>query len=89
MKTKKTPERMCSICRSRYPKRELLRLLKTGDGLVVDVSGKQNGRGAYICASPECLNKLRRTKILKKMFNTEVDDRLISDISEGLRTILE
>lgn len=63
MKPKHVPERMCVACRKRRPKRELLRVVLTPEGPVIDPSGKKPGRGAYVCPDqPECWaeKKLRR-----------------------------
>ena len=63
MKPKHVPERMCVACRRRRPKRELLRVVLTPEGPVIDPSGKKPGRGAYVCPDqPECWaeKKLRR-----------------------------
>ena len=56
MKQRKVPERMCVTCREMKQKKELLRVVRLPDGSVaVDRSGKASGRGAYICAKPECV----------------------------------
>ncbi|MSQ23426.1 MAG: YlxR family protein [Chloroflexi bacterium] len=58
MKPKYTPIRTCTGCREEYPKRELVRVVHGLDGSIgVDPTGKQNGRGAYVCRSPECWEK--------------------------------
>jgi predicted RNA-binding protein YlxR (DUF448 family) len=49
------PERMCVVCRTRHPKRELLRVARGPDGaLAIDMGGKGPGRGAYLCGRAEC-----------------------------------
>ncbi len=60
---KHVPIRMCVVCRRRRPKHELLRILRTPEGFILDFSGKQPGRGAYVCPDdPACWEekKLRR-----------------------------
>ena len=60
---KKIPQRQCMGCRERKAKREMIRVVRGTDGNVcLDFGGKMNGRGAYICPNPECLNKARRSK---------------------------
>ena len=55
---KRLLQRMCAVCRESRPKGELLRVLRTPEGMVcLDFSGKKSGRGAYICYDPECLKK--------------------------------
>ena len=57
---KHVPIRMCVACRRRRPKGELLRILVTEEGFVIDPSGKRPGRGAYVCPdSPECRSEKR------------------------------
>ena len=59
MKTKnKIPMRQCTGCREMKSKKEMIRVLKTPeDKIVLDTTGRQNGRGAYVCPSSECLEK--------------------------------
>ena len=78
---KKIPQRQCMGCRERKAKRELIRIVRGTDGTVsLDFGGKMNGRGAYICPSPECLKKVRKSKGLERSLEVtipeEVYDRL-------------
>lgn len=67
--------RMCIVCREHSDKKELLRIVKNKDGQIfVDKTGKANGRGAYICKSKECLNKLKKSRGLNRAFKCEVSD---------------
>ena len=71
MTGKNIPIRTCIVCRREFEKKELLRIVKTKDGnFRADKTGKADGRGAYICRSPECFNKLLKTKFLNKVFKT-------------------
>ncbi|MBQ9514445.1 MAG: YlxR family protein [Clostridia bacterium] len=81
---KKVPMRMCIACRQMKPKKELLRIVKTEDGVIIDESGKKNGRGAYICDSSDCALKLKKQKILNKVFSCEVDATVYDAIGEKL-----
>jgi predicted RNA-binding protein YlxR (DUF448 family) len=64
---KHVPLRTCVVCRQKLPKRELFRLVHTADeGLVVDPTGKRSGRGAYLCAQPDCWNRAMTTSILDR-----------------------
>lgn len=59
---KKIPERMCVVCRQMKPKTELMRIVNTVDGVIVDGTGKLNGRGVYLCKSKQCVTKALKTK---------------------------
>lgn len=59
---KRIPERMCVACRQMKPKTELIRIVNTTDGVVVDGTGKLNGRGVYLCKCKECLTKALKSK---------------------------
>ena len=48
------PQRTCVVCRTGSAKRALVRLVRAADGVHVDLTGKQAGRGAYLCAEPTC-----------------------------------
>ncbi len=70
---KKIPQRQCMGCRERRPKRELIRVVRGTDGTVsLDFSGKVNGRGAYLCPDPACLQKAIRAKSLERALETPI-----------------
>lgn len=73
---KHVPLRSCVVCRQRYEKRRLTRIVNTpGSGVVVDPTGKLNGRGAYLCDQSECREKaLRYPGILDQALNTTVTE---------------
>lgn len=79
---KKIPLRMCICCRQMKPKTEMLRIVKTEDGIVLDKTGRKNGRGAYICYDEACLKKLKKAKMLNKVFSCAVDDGVYDAIIE-------
>lgn len=55
VKTRHIPERSCVACRQKLPKRDLVRIVRTSQGAVkVDRSGKESGRGAYLCGARDC-----------------------------------
>ncbi len=81
---KKIPRRQCVGCGEMKNKREMMRVLKTPeDKIVLDVTGKKNGRGAYLCKSGECLSKARKNKGLERSFKmsipNEVYDNLVKE----------
>ena len=74
MKTRgKVPMRQCTGCREMKNKKEMMRVLKTGEGeILLDTTGRKNGRGAYLCYSLECLEKARKNKGLERSLKTEI-----------------
>lgn len=78
--------RMCVVCRQMKDKSQLLRVNKTKDGRVcIDLSGKQDGRGAYICKNGDCLDKLDKNKAFNRAYKSQVDN----DIYESLKKLKE
>ena len=66
--TKRIPERMCVACRQMKPKTELLRIVNAAGGVVVDTTGKLNGRGVYLCKSKECVARALKSKGFAKQY---------------------
>ena len=74
---KKLPMRQCLGCREMKPKRELLRVVRSPEGTVsLDLKGKANGRGAYVCRNSECLKKAIRSKAISRAFETEIPQEI-------------
>ncbi len=70
---KKIPLRQCVGCGEMKGKKEMMRILKTADGeICLDVTGKKNGRGAYVCRSRECLMRAQKNKGLERSFKMAV-----------------
>ena len=77
--------RMCCICKNRYNKNEMIRLVKQKSGeILVDLSGKMNGRGAYICKNPDCLERVKNQKILSRLFKCEIPSAVYVKLCEEL-----
>jgi hypothetical protein len=71
VRRKHNPQRTCVICRQTYDKRQLTRLVRTTDnGVQIDLTGKQNGRGAYLCDNPACWQKASESDYLEKALRT-------------------
>lgn len=88
MSVKKIPMRMCTACREMKPKRELTRVVKTPDGEIkLDVTGKLNGRGAYICKSKECLLKAQKSNALQRAFACEVSKEIYERLEKELEAV--
>ncbi len=85
MKTKKTPLRMCLGCGEMKPKRELIRVVKNKDGeLFLDLTGKQNGRGAYICKNAQCFAKARKARRFEHKLEAAVPDEVYERMEREL-----
>lgn len=66
-------------------KRTLIRVVKNSEGQVfVDPSGKQNGRGAYVCRDPACYAKVRKTKALNREFSADITDLVYDNVAAQL-----
>ena len=83
---RKTPIRKCLGCANRFPKNELIRVVRTPEGeIVLDFVGKKNGRGAYMCKSIDCFKKARKSKRIENSLESgipeEVYDRLEEELS--------
>lgn len=81
MSTRKVPLRQCTGCGELKGKKEMLRVLKTPeDEIIIDATGKKNGRGAYICCSSECLSKAIKNKGLERSLKVSIP----KEVYEGL-----
>lgn len=81
MVNKKKPARTCMACNEQKEKQELLRIVKSKEGVIeVDLTGKKSGRGAYICKNLECLEKVIKTKRLERIFEKEISQELYESI---------
>ena len=81
---KKVPMRTCIACRKNAPKKELLRIVKNGEEIFLDKTGKANGRGAYVCGDAECFKKLKKGRLLNKAFSMEVTEDVYDRLLEEL-----
>lgn len=83
MKIKKIPMRSCVVTKERYPKNELLRIVRNTDGVVeVDITGKKNGRGAYIKKDLIVLNQAIKTKVLEKHLEVSISKEVYENIEK-------
>ena len=78
---KNIPQRTFSVCRTQKNKNELLRIVKNKDNIIkVDETGKQPGRGAYICYDMECLEKAKKSRKLDKALDIKINDEIYEEI---------
>ena len=86
IKPRKIPMRMCVGCREMKPKKELLRVVRTPEGeVLIDPTGKKSGRGAYICASSDCLARARKQRQLERAFECAVDAAAYEGLEASVR----
>ena len=79
--TRKVPLRKCVGCGEMKGKKEMMRVLKTAEGdIVLDVTGKKNGRGAYLCKSMEFLKKARKGKGLERSFKMNIPNEVYDSL---------
>ncbi|MDE7017003.1 MAG: YlxR family protein [Lachnospiraceae bacterium] len=80
---KKIPMRQCVGCGEMKSKKEMMRVIKTAENAVVlDMTGKKNGRGAYLCMTGECLAKARKNKGLERSFKMSIPDELYEKLEK-------
>ena len=96
MHQKKIPLRKCTGCNEMKEKKQLVRIVKTPDKtdengnivqkseILVDLTGKKSGRGAYICPNPECLKAARKARRLEKAFSCKIPDELYDQLEKEL-----
>jgi hypothetical protein len=85
---KKVPLRQCVGCREMKSKKELLRVIKTAENeILLDNTGKKNGRGAYICPNEECLAQAIKSKGLERSLKTAIPAEVIEDLTKEMKII--
>ncbi len=85
---KKIPMRQCVGCGEMKSKKEMMRVLKTPENtIVLDVTGKKNGRGAYLCQSAECLQKARKNKGLERSFKMSIPSEVYDNLEKEFEAI--
>ena len=85
MQNKKTPIRTCISCRETSEKKELVRIVRTPEGeIVLDMTGKRNGRGAYVCKNRDCVEKLRKNHALDRCFKMTVPEEFFDNALKEL-----
>ncbi len=83
---KKKPLRKCVGCNEMKPKSELVRVIRTAEGeILLDTTGRMNGRGAYICRSVECLEKVRKNNSLSRSFGMSISSDIYEKIAAELK----
>ncbi|MFR4652203.1 MAG: RNase P modulator RnpM [Phascolarctobacterium sp.] len=88
MKVKKVPQRKCVGCNEMKDKKALLRIVRSPEGEIsLDLTGKKNGRGAYVCPNKDCITKAvkerRLERALEKPVSEEVYQQILEDLENG------
>ena len=83
---KKIPMRTCVVTRESLPKKELIRVVRDKSGnVLIDESGKQNGRGAYLKRDLDVIKKAKKSKILERALGVNILDSLYEDLESMIK----
>ena len=84
-KIKKVPLRRCLGCMQSFPKKDLIRVVRTPENeVLIDITGKKSGRGAYLCRDKACLKKAVKAKRLQTNLEVQIGEELIEALSKEL-----
>lgn len=85
MQPKKIPMRKCTGCGEMKPKKELVRVVKSPEGEIsLDLTGKKNGRGAYVCKNAACLKKAQKSKRIDRAFDCAIPEEIFEKMEQEL-----
>ena len=83
---KSIPQRTCMGCNEKKDKRDLIRIVKTNQNEIsIDKTGKQEGRGAYICNNEQCLEKVIKTKRLERSLETKISEETYNNLKKIIK----
>ena len=85
MKVKKIPMRTCVVTREKLPKNELVRVVNTENGIVVDLTGKVNGHGVYLKKDETVILDAKKKKILDRALEVKVPDNIYDELIEKIK----
>lgn len=86
MKQKKIPLRSCVVTHEKLPKKELIRIVRTPEGnIIIDETGKSNGRGAYLKRDIEVIKKAQKSKILDRALEVEIPERVFNELENMIK----
>lgn len=88
MSTKKIPLRQCIGCGEMKSKKEMIRVLKTSeDEIILDATGRKNGRGAYLCPSMDCFKKAVKNRGLERSFKTAIPKEVYETLEKEMEQL--
>lgn len=82
---KKIPMRMCVVTRERYPKNELIRIVKSGTQVIVDESGRINGHGVYLKLDEAVIDEAKKRNVLKRALECDIPDSIYEELKEKIK----
>ncbi|MCD8365656.1 MAG: YlxR family protein [Clostridiales bacterium] len=86
--SKKMPMRMCVGCRQMKEKREMIRVVRMQDGtLSLDPTGRKNGRGAYLCKNPDCLEMAIKSHGMERSFKMKIPGETVAELEKEMSLI--
>lgn len=87
---RKVPMRQCIGCGEMKNKREMMRILRSTEGeIILDATGRKNGRGAYLCKSRECYEKAVRSKGLERSLKTAISSEVYENLEREIEKFAE
>jgi predicted RNA-binding protein YlxR (DUF448 family) len=87
---KSQPLRTCTVCRQIKGKKELVRIVRTPEGKIeIDVTGKKEGRGAYLCRQQACWDKLAKGKQLENAFKSGINKNEVEQLIKNGKDLLK
>jgi hypothetical protein len=90
MANKKIPLRQCVGCQEAKSKKDLIRIIKTPEEeVILDATGRKNGRGAYICPNPECLKKAIKSKGLERSLKVSIPKEVYENLEKEMNAFAE
>ena len=88
MSMKKVPLRQCIGCGEMKSKKEMIRVIKTADEeILLDATGRKNGRGAYLCPSMECMKKAVKSKCLERSFKMAIPKEVYDALEKEMEAL--
>lgn len=88
MSMKKVPLRQCIGCGEMKSKKEMIRVIKTADEeILLDATGRKNGRGAYLCPSIECMKKAVKSKGLERSFKMAIPKEVYDALEKEMEAL--
>ena len=85
---RKVPMRQCTGCQEMKSKKEMMRILRTAEGeIVLDTTGRKNGRGAYVCRSMECFEKAVKGKGLERSFKMAIPKEVYETLKKEMEEL--